>query len=458
MRCSACNNRSLLQLLAFVLFGFVRGGRNASCSIVDTGAVPGNLTADVPANTAAVQRALDDCTRVYVPPGVFKLGPVVLHSHTVLELASGASLTGSDRWTDYLPAMHFMPPMGNSGTQPQMLQLSPLISARFSENITITGANGTIDGNGWFAWPSANWSSPECGVQKHCAGPTFFGSPPMRPPHTLTFVHCSNVTLSNVTVTNPAYWGLQHFFSNDTSISAVTILAPRWTREIAGFMPFSVLRYAVSDSYVAVGDDAVAIMSGPDWADPAGCAAGNECPVANWSWPTRDVSFRRLFVLGRSVAVGSEDFGNVTDVLFDDCTIGDDAGSAPWAFKVKMHSNVGCYVGAITVQNTKLGRIRNNTWQDPGDSGGTAILMALSYNDPPVNRSMPQPSLGNVSFVNVTATECVSAGAMTGGLNPITGIHFENCAFRATSSTPWLLTNVSVDTCTSVNTTPPFPT
>lgn len=448
----------LLLPVALVLVGPANGEINASCSITDTGAVPGNRTTDVQANTVAVQRALDSCAHIIVPAGVFKLGPVTLRSHSVLELAAGASLTGSDLWTDYLPAVHFMPPMGNSGTQPQMLQLTPLISARFAVNVSITGANGTIDGNGWFAWPSANWSSPDCGLHNRCAGPTYFGSPPMRPPHTLTFTHCSNVTLSNVTVSNPAYWGIQHFFSNDTSMSAVTILAPRWTREIAGFMPFSVLRYDVADSYVAVGDDAVALMSGPDWADPAGCAAADRCPVANWSWPTRGATFRRLFVLGRSVAIGSEDFGNVTDVLFDDCTIGDDAGSAPWAFKVKMHSNVGCYVGDITVQNTKLGRISNNTWQDPGIAGGTAILMALSYNDPPVNPSLPQPSLGNVSFVNVTATECVNAGGLTGGLNPIAGLHFKNCAFRASAAAPWRLSNVSVDTCTSVNTTPPFPT
>jgi polygalacturonase len=434
----------------------------ATCSITDHGAVPGNRTADARRNAAALQSALAACSTVTVPRGVFKVAPVSLPSHSTLSLDAGAVLAGSDNWRDYLPAVHFMPPMGNSGTQPQMLQLTPLLSARFAVNVTITGANGTIDGTGWFAWPSANWSSPDCGLHNRCAGPTYFGGPgdpPMRPPHLLSFTHCARSVLENVTFQNPAYWGVQHFFSNDTVARGVTILAPRWTREIAGFMPFSVQRYAVSDAYVRVGDDAVAIMSGPDWKDPEGCLpATAPCAVANVSVPTAGVTFTRLFVTGRSVAIGSEDFGNVTDVVFDECTIGDDDGSAPWAFKIKMHSNVGCRVGDVLVRNTKLGRIRNNTWQDPGASGGTALLMALAYNDPPINASLPQPVLSNISFINVTATSCVHAGAFAGGLHSISGLHFENCAFRATDAAPWRLTNVDTASCTSANTTPAFPT
>jgi len=453
----------LLPLLPLLLVPSSLGAaRLSTCAITDFGARAGNDTADAPLNAVAVQRALASCELVVVPAGVWKLAPVSIPSNTTLWLEQGAVLAGSDEWTHYLPAVHFMPPLGNSGTQPQMLQLTPLISARDAVNVTIAGANGTIDGNGWFAWPSANWSSPDCGVRKWCAGPTYFGSPPqqqlMRPPHVLTLTHCAHTAVVNVTITNPAYWGVQHFFSNSTLMSHVTILAPRWTREIAGFMPFSVRDYAVKDSYVYVGDDAVAIMSGPDWQDPAGCPASAACPVANWSWPTSGVAFERLFVRGRSVAIGSEDFGNVTDVLFDNCTIGDDEGSAPWAFKVKMHSNVGCRVGDITVRNTKLGRIAANTWQDPGASGGTAILIGLSYSDPPIDPRAPQPTCDNITFSNVSATATVAAGAFTGGLNPIQGLHFEQCAFRSTSTQPWHLVNVSAATCTSVGTTPPFPT
>jgi len=328
-----------------------------------------------------------------------------------------------------------MPRMGRA------MQLKPLISATNATNVTITGGNGTIDGNGWFAWPATNWSNPECDLHNHCAPDVYFGNATerLRPPHVVTFIGSTGVTLTNVTIKNSGFWGLQHFYCNNSYMSHVTITAPRWTREIAGFMPWSVINYTVEDSYVAVGDDAVAIMSGPDA-------------------HTRDMVFRRLYVRGRSVAIGSADSGNVTNVLFDDCTIGDDAGSSPWAFKVKMHVNQPGTVSGITFLNTKFGNITTNTWQD--SKPNPAIQMGMNYDGATIDRDKPQPSIRNISFINVTATQTNVAGSFKGssGANPITGLHFDGCNFRATSKSPWLLENVSIATCTSHNTWPPFPT
>lgn len=99
--------------------------RLSTCAITDFGARAGNDTADAPLNAAAVQRALASCELVVVPAGVWKLAPVSIPSNTTLWLEQGAVLAGSDEWTHYLPAVHFMPPLGNSGTQPQMLHLRP---------------------------------------------------------------------------------------------------------------------------------------------------------------------------------------------------------------------------------------------------------------------------------------------------------------------------------------------
>jgi polygalacturonase len=221
---------------------------SSECVITDFGAVAGNKSTDAKTNTLAIQQALTQCEAVVVPKGAFKILPITIPSHRILRLDSAGSLVGSDVWQEY-GTTRFMPPMGRA------MQLRPLISATNATNITITGMNGTIDGNGWYAWPVANWSSPECGLHKKCAGSTFFGTPGMklRPPHVLTFTRCTGVTLRNVTITNPPFWGVQHFFCNQSSHSHVTILAPRWTREIAGFMPWSVLDYTVEDSYVHVG-------------------------------------------------------------------------------------------------------------------------------------------------------------------------------------------------------------
>ena len=411
-----------------------------SCDILaDYGARAGNLTADARHNAAAITAALAACYSVAVPPGkVFKIAPIVLPSHRTLELGEGSSLVGSDDWTHY-GTTRFMPPMGSA------MQLRPLISALNATNITITGANGTIDGNGWFAWPAANWSSPECGLHGRCIHNVFFGEPAqqLRPPHVLTFTSSTFIVLRNVTVRNPAFWGIQHFYCNNTKMSHVTILAPRWTRQIAGFMPWSVLDYAVEDSYVHVGDDAVAIMSGTDEAGKV--------------WPTSRLRFKRLFVRGRSVAVGSADSGNVTDVLFEDCTIGDVDGSSPWAIKIKMHVNVASHVSGMMFRNVKLGNITSNTWQD--SKPYPAIQMGMNYGNVAVDPTKGQPTIRNISFVNVSATETSVAGSFVGATEgSISELHFQQCTFRSTARTPWSVTNVSTGGCTSKATSPPFPT
>ena len=223
----------------------------------------------------------------------------------------------------------------------------------------------------------------------------------------------------------------------------------------------------MEDSYVAVGDDAVAIMSGPDFVDGR-CQsdASVDCPVSRYSQPAMGIEFRRIFVLGRSFAIGSEDFGNVTDVLIEDCTIGDDEGSSSHAFFFKMHSNCGnatvnsqCRIGDVVVRNTKLGWIRNNTWQNPGNEGDFAIQMGLKYSDPPIDPSLPQPVISNISFINVTATKVKKVAHLQGSLNgSISRLNFIDCHFHATSSDPWLLLGgVDASSCTSLNSSPPFP-
>jgi polygalacturonase len=200
----------------------------SSCTITDFGAVSGNKTADAKRNQLAVQAALAQCDKVVIPAGsAFKIAPIVIPSHTVLHLEEGSSLVGSDDWHHY-GITRFLPPMGMAQ------QLRPLVSAENATNVTIEGGNGTIDGNGWYAWPTANWSNLECGSHNHCAGDTFFGSPAQhyRPNHVVTFIRTTDVVLNNVTITNPPFWGLQHFWCNRSTMRHVTITAPRWTREI----------------------------------------------------------------------------------------------------------------------------------------------------------------------------------------------------------------------------------
>eukprot|EP00037_Helgoeca_nana_P007505 m.68332 g.68332 ORF g.68332 m.68332 type:complete len:184 (-) comp18306_c0_seq4:357-908(-) len=58
-------------------------------------------------------------------------------------------------------------------------------------------------------------------------------------------------------------------------------------------------------------------------------------------------------------------FSGVYDVVMEDCEIGDDLGSSPWAIKYKSHQS---YVGTLrnhTYRRLRIGRIASNTYQQP---------------------------------------------------------------------------------------------
>ena len=174
-------------------------------------------------------------------------------------------------------------------------------------------------------------------------------------------------------------------------------------------------------------------------------------------WTTARVIFRRLRVRGRSVAVGSAVSGNISNVLFDSCTIGDDHGSSPWAFKIKMHVNEPSIVSGITFRDSTFGNITGNTWQDP--KCYPAIQMGMNYGGAAVDPAKGQPRISNVSFQNTNATEtCTSVGEFVGATEgSITGLHFESCKFDTLSAHPWILENVSIPSCSSKASLPSFP-
>ena len=92
-------------------------------------------------DTAAIQKAIDDCTAgkgggtVEVPAGTFVIAPIQLKSNMTLHLQKGATLLGSPDIPDF--------PKGTFAHQPTV---QPLVGSLNAQNITING-EGTIDGN-----------------------------------------------------------------------------------------------------------------------------------------------------------------------------------------------------------------------------------------------------------------------------------------------------------------------
>jgi len=169
-------------------------------NVVDFGAV--NDTTVL--STAAIQRAIDDCSkagggRVVVPAGIYKIGTLVMRSHVNLHLEQGATLYGSTRLEDYRP---LKTDYVSLRTQTATVQL---IYADGVEDVTISGY-GTIDGRGR-AFKKLSWNDE--GITR---------------PHLLRFIQSRDIRIENITLRNSACW-MQHYLACDRlQISGIKVV------------------------------------------------------------------------------------------------------------------------------------------------------------------------------------------------------------------------------------------
>lgn len=144
--------------------------------------------------TAALQQAIDDCSRagggrVVVPAGMYKTGSIRLKSHVCLYLEQGATLYGSTRLSDYMPMKSDYVSLR---TNTETIQL---IYADQVSHVTIDG-DGTIDGQGR-AFKKLSWNDE--GITR---------------PHLLRFIQSSDITVRGITLRNSGCW-MQHYLACD---------------------------------------------------------------------------------------------------------------------------------------------------------------------------------------------------------------------------------------------------
>jgi polygalacturonase len=143
-------------------------------------------------STAAVQRAIDDCSkacggRVVVPAGNYKIGSVVLKSDVHLYLEKGSTLYGSTNLKDYRP---MKTDYVSLRTQTPTIQL---IYADKVRNVVIDG-EGTIDGQGK-AFKKLSWNDE--GITR---------------PHLIRFIQGEEITVKDITLRNSGCW-MQHYLA-----------------------------------------------------------------------------------------------------------------------------------------------------------------------------------------------------------------------------------------------------
>jgi polygalacturonase len=342
-----------------------------TCNPRDFGAKGDGTTKD----TVALQKAIDTCAAqgggtVQVTAGTYVSAPIVLKSNITLQLDKGAKILGSPDHADYPPMTMFHLP-----------DLQPLVSAVNASNIAIEG-EGTIDGNGESWWQEAR------AIRDH--GVLGSGHPR---PKLIIFDHCKNVRVEGVTIENSPMWQLVPYYTDGMVIRNVRILAPQHSPNTDAIDPFSSSNIVIDHVYSDVGDDNVAIKSGP---------INSPGPDD----PSRNITITDCtFMHGHGLSIGSEIAGGVQNVRAERISFeGTDNG-----IRVKANRDRGHDVGNLVFRDITMKDVRN------------AIIISEYYPKvmPPEGEAAQPvgrltPHFHNITIENVTATGIGVAGVIAG--------------------------------------------
>jgi len=185
------------SLLTFLLLAIACQARTITVS--DHGAVGDGTTL----NTKALQQAIDDCHasgggKVVFSAGNYVTGTLFLKSNVVLHLEAGATLSGSTSFKDYATNVF------RNQYADKNKKEGCLIFAENAANVGIEG-KGKIDGRGH----RSNFPHPD--------------DPRKDRPMLLRFLRCTNVSLENVELVNPASWTLAMIYCRRVNVQGVTI-------------------------------------------------------------------------------------------------------------------------------------------------------------------------------------------------------------------------------------------
>ena len=384
--------RSLLNLMLPAMLAVVSASAFAAtstCNVRTYGAKGDGVTKD----TAAIQSAIDICEKkgggtVQLTAGTYVSAPIVLKSNITLQLDKGATLLGSPDHADY-PAI----------TMFHLPDLQPLVSAVNAANVAIAG-EGTIDGNGASWWAEAR-ATKDHGV---------LGNHPR--PKLIILDHCKHVRVEGVTIQNSPMWQLVPYYSDDVVIRNIRVLAPSNSPNTDAVDPFSSSNIVIDHVFADVGDDDIAIKSGP---------INSPGPDD----PSRNIVIRDCtFLHGHGLSIGSEISGGAQNIVAERIHFtGTDNG-----IRIKANRDRGNDVGHFVFRDIDMKDVKNAIIISeyypkvlPAEGEGAAQ---------PITRLTPH--FHDIQLENVTATGSESAGAIVGlPESPVLGVVLRNVKIAA---------------------------
>lgn len=199
-------------------------------------------------NTKAIQTAIDACSTggtVYIPKGTFVSGALYLKSNMTLQIEEGGVLKGSTVVEDYLPMILNRFEGWELKTYASLLNAGTLNrNGTYNvKNVRITG-KGTISGGGKKLGDAMIKAS---GIRSRG--------------RLICLMNCQDVSLSDLTITEPPCWTIHYIYSNNITCQNLNIITVN-IRNGDGIDPDSSTDAYIFNCTFDTGDDCIAIKSG----------------------------------------------------------------------------------------------------------------------------------------------------------------------------------------------------
>ncbi len=336
-------------------------------------------------DTAAIQRAIDACTQsgggtVYVAPGTYLTGTLVLKSNVNFHLESGATILGSKDLADYKPLANEAGPKLTGDANAKHL-----IFARDAENLSITG-NGHVDGQGPSFWiPSGRKIPPPEDAWKDVA--TYDWKPLDRASPMVELFNCKNARVEDVTFENASGWTFRPIECDTLVIRGLKIRNQVIGPNTDGIDLTCCRNVSISDCDIATGDDAICLKS--------------EKPYGVLGL-SRNITITNcvLTCCCNGLKFGTATFGGYENITFTNSVIHNDDVplNARVISGIAIEMVDGGWVDGVVISNVSMQRVR------------TPIFLRLG-----ARRKGNNPSfLRGVMIDNVHATGAILTSSITG--------------------------------------------
>ncbi|SFC15510.1 Pectate lyase superfamily protein [Parapedobacter composti] len=357
-------------------------------NVLEYGAVNDSSALITEAVRLAIAKASDNGGgTIFFPAGKYLTGPIHLKSNITLYLDAGAELHFSDNFDHYLP----MVPSRWEGTD--VINFSPLIYAYGAENIAITG-RGRLNGNGRTWWMYffdhiygkdtagnvSRWQREFFSQNRNVVPPDepgWIAKGFLRPPF-IQFMHCRDVLVEGITITNSPFWTLNPQYCENVKIDAVTINNPP-SPNTDGINPESCRNVHIANCHISVGDDCITIKSGKDRSGRLAAAPAENYVITNCT-----------MLRGHGgVVIGSEMSGGVRNISISNCVF----DGTHRGLRIKTARGRGGIVEDIRMSNIVMRNIREEV-----------IVLNMQYAETaPEPVSERTPVFRNIRFSNMTA-------------------------------------------------------